>query len=66
VGHERLWQVILEQIVNQATRGKMRFLKLLLEYLPSMDNVLVRERKLPRNLVGTFTKSLYEPETQDD
>jgi uncharacterized protein DUF5681 len=60
------WQVILEQIVNQATRGKIRFLKLLLEYIPSVDNVLVRERKLPRNLVEIFTKSLYESRDSDD
>jgi hypothetical protein len=52
--------------VNQATRGKIRFLKLLLEYIPSVDNVLVRERKLPKNLVEIFTKSLYESRDSDD
>jgi len=44
-------QVVFEQIVNRAALGNSRFLKLLLEYIPSVDIVLGRKRKLRKNLV---------------
>ena len=44
-------QVVFEQIVNRAALGNSRFLKLLLEYIPSVDVVLGRKRKLRKNLV---------------
>ena len=44
-------QVVFEQIVNRAALGNSRFLKLLLEYIPSVDAVLGHKRKLRKNLV---------------
>ncbi|MGB8412193.1 MAG: DUF5681 domain-containing protein [Candidatus Binatus sp.] len=44
-------QVVFEQIVNRAALGNSRFLKLLLEYIPSVDIVFGRKRKLRKNLV---------------
>ena len=44
-------QVVCDQIVNRAALGNSRFLKLLLEYIPSVDVVLSRKRKLRKNLV---------------
>ncbi len=44
-------QIVFEQIVNRAALGNSRFLKLLLEYIPSVDVVLGRKRKLRKNLV---------------
>jgi hypothetical protein len=44
-------QVVFEQIVNRAALGNSRFLKLLLEYIPSVDIILGRKRKLRKNLV---------------
>ncbi len=38
-------QIVFEQIVNRAALGNSRFLKLLLEYIPSVDIVLDRNRK---------------------
>jgi len=51
-------QVVFEQIVNRAALGNSRFMKLLLEYIPSVDIVVGRNRK-PRkrkNLVEILRK----------
>jgi|ERR1035437_233826 hypothetical protein len=49
-------QVVFDQIVNRAALGNSRFLKLLLEYIPSVDAVLGRKRKLRKNLVQILRK----------
>jgi Family of unknown function (DUF5681) len=59
-------QVIFEQMVNRAALGNARFLKLLLEYIPSVDIVLARNRKPPKNLVQIIYKRLYESTYPDN
>lgn len=59
-------QVIFEQIVNQAALGSARFQKLLLEYLPSVDATLDRDRKQPKNLAKLVRTSLLESINSDD
>src|ERR1035437_6048416 len=49
-------QVVFDQIVTRAALGNSRFLKLLLEYIPSVDAVLGRKRKLRKNLVQILRK----------
>ena len=63
-GHARTvtrLQAVFEQIVNRAALGDARFVKLLLEYIPSVDIALVRKRKSPKNLVQIVRKRLLEP-----
>ena len=59
-------QVVCDQIVNRAALGNSRFLKLLLEYIPSVDVVLGRKRKPRENGVQILRKALYESINSDD
>jgi hypothetical protein len=59
-------QLIFEQIVNRAALGNARFQRLLLEYIPSVDIALDRNRKPPKNLVQIIRKRLLESMDSDD
>lgn len=59
-------QVVFEQIVNRAALRNSRFMKLLLEYIPSVDIALDRNRKPPKNLNQVIRRSLYESKDSDD
>jgi hypothetical protein len=59
-------QVIFEQIVNRAALGSPRFQRLLLEYIPSVDSVLDRDRRQPKNLNKMIRSRLFRSMDSDD
>ena len=59
-------QVIFEQIVNRAALGSPRFERLLLEYIPSVDSVLYRDRRQPKNLNKIIRTRLLKSIDSDD
>ncbi len=59
-------QIIFEQIVNRAALGSPRFQRLLLEYIPSVDSVLDRDRRQPNNLNKTIRSRLLKSMDSDD
>lgn len=59
-------QVIFEQIVNRAALGSPRFQRLLLEYIPSVDRVLDRDRRQPKNLNKLIRSRLFKSMDSDD
>jgi hypothetical protein len=59
-------QVIFEQIVNRAALGRPRFERLLLEYIPSVDRVIDRDRRHPKNLTKLLSSSLLRSMDSDD
>jgi len=59
-------QVIFEQIVNRSALGIVRFQRLLMEYIPSVDSVFDRDRRQPKNLDKIIRSRLLKSMDSDD